>query len=63
MFTHFLNIANKIKDLQAVLAEYENRLYEAERNDNEAAAERYRQLIRETENKIDGMRNSTYYNG
>lgn len=63
MPTHFLDIANKIKDLQAVLLEYENSLYKAEQEGNDTAAARYRQLIRETENKIDGMRNSPYYNG
>lgn len=63
MPTHFLDIANKIKDLQAVLLEYENSLYKAEQEGNDAAAARYRQLIKETENKIDGMRNSPYYNG
>ena len=63
MSTHYLDIANKIRDLQDILREYENELYEAERKDDTAAATRYRQLIRETENKIDGMTNSPYYNG
>lgn len=63
MPTHFLDIASKIKDLQAILKEYENCLYEAEQAGNEAAASRYRRLIAETENKIEGMKNSPYYNG
>ncbi len=63
MSTHYLDIANKIRDLQDILREYENELYEAERNNDTATATRYRQLIRETENKIDGMKNSPYYNG
>lgn len=63
MSTHYLDIANKIRDLQDILREYENKLYEAERKNDTAAATRYRQLIRETENKIDGMTNSPYYNG
>lgn len=63
MSTHYLDIANKIRDLQDILREYENKLYEAERKNDTAAATRYRQLIRETENKIDGMKNSPYYNG
>ena len=63
MSTHFLDIANKIRDLQAILAEYENSLYEAERKGDTAAAMRLRRLIEETKNKIDGMRNSPYYNG
>ena len=63
MSTHFLDIANKIRDLQDILREYENALYEAERKGDTAAAARFRQLITETENKIDGMKNSPYYNG
>lgn len=63
MSTHYLDIANKIRDLQDILREYENKLYEAERKNDTAAATRYRQLIRETENRIDGMTNSPYYNG
>lgn len=63
MSTHYLDIANKIRDLQDILREYENKLYEAERKNDTAAVTRYRQLIRETENKIDGMTNSPYYNG
>lgn len=63
MATHFLDIANKIRDLQEILREYENDLFEAERKGDTAAADRYRRLIRETENKIEGMKNSPYYNG
>jgi len=63
MGTHFLDIAGKIADLQAVLREYEEELFKAERNGDTASANRYRQLIRETKNKIEGMKNSPYYNG
>lgn len=62
MSTNFLDVSGKIADLEDILKEYENALSEAEREGNTSAVERYRNLIRETENKIDGMRNSPYYN-
>lgn len=58
MSTHFLDIAGKIRDLQDILREYENELHKAECEGDTAAATRYRQLIREMENKIDGMKNN-----
>lgn len=63
MPTHYLDIAGKIADLEDILKEYEDALDEAEREGNASAAERYRSLIKETENKIAGMRSSPYYNG
>ena len=63
MPAHFLDIAGKIADLKDILKEYEDALDEAEREGNASAAERYRRLIKEAENKIDGMRKSPYYNG
>ncbi len=61
--THFLNIAGKIADLEAILYEYKNELSNAERRNDTAEIRRLKRLIEETENKINGMRNSPYYNG
>ncbi len=63
MATNFLDIIGKIDDLQAVLHEYEEELSQAERKNDTANIKRLERLIEETENKIDGMRNSPYYNG
>lgn len=63
MSTHFLDIKGKIADLQAFLHEYEDELLQAERKNDTANIKRLKRLIEETENKIDGMRNSPYYNG
>ena len=61
--TNFLNIAGKIADLEAILYEYKNELSNAERRNDTAEIRRLKRLIEETENKINGMRNSPYYNG
>ncbi len=61
--THFLNIAGKTADLEAILYEYKNELSNAERRNDTAEIRRLKRLIEETENKINGMRNSPYYNG
>jgi len=63
MSTHFLDIKGKIADLQSILNEYKHELYEAERKNDVIEINRLKQLIKETENKIEGMRNSPYYNG
>ena len=61
--THFLDIAGKIADLQAILEVYTQKLFEAQRDGDRVSVERYEILIEETENKIEGMKNSPYYNG
>lgn len=63
MATNFLDISGKIADLQAVLHEYEEELSQAERKNDTTNIKRLERLIEETENKIEGMRNSPYYNG
>lgn len=63
MATNFLDIIGKIDDLQAVLHEYEEELFQAERKNDTTNIKRLERLIEETENKIEGMRNSPYYNG
>ena len=63
MSTHFLDIKNKIADLEAILAEYEKELYLAESKNDSQQIAKCKQLIEETQNKIDGMKNSPYYNG
>jgi uncharacterized membrane protein (DUF106 family) len=63
MATNFLDIIGKIDDLQAVLHEYEEELSQAERKNDTTNIKRLERLIEETENKIEGMRNSPYYNG
>lgn len=63
MATNFLDIIGKIDDLQAVLHEYEEELSQAERKNDTTNMKRLERLIEETENKIEGMRNSPYYNG
>lgn len=63
MSIHFLDIQGKIADLQAILHEYKEELSQAERKNDTANIKRLERLIEETENKIDGMRNSPYYNG
>lgn len=63
MATNFLDIIGKIDDLQAVLHEYEEELSQAERKNDTINIKRLERLIEETENKIEGMRNSPYYNG
>ncbi len=63
MATNFLDIIGKIDDLQAVLLEYEEELSQAERKNDTTNIKRLERLIEETENKIEGMRNSPYYNG
>jgi len=63
MATNFLDILGKIDDLQAVLHEYEEELSQAERKNDTTNIKRLERLIEETENKIEGMRNSPYYNG
>lgn len=63
MATNFLDIIGKIDDLQAVLHEYEEELSQAERKNDATNIKRLERLIEETENKIEGMRNSPYYNG
>lgn len=62
MSTHFLDIKGKIADLQTILHEYEKELFQAERRNDTVNIKRLKQLIKETENKIEGMRNSPYYN-
>ena len=61
MATKFLDIIGKIDDLQAVLHEYEEELSQAERKNDTTNIKRLERLIEETENKIEGMRNSPYY--
>ncbi len=61
--THFLDISGKIADLETILHEYESELSNAERRNDTTEIRRLKRLIEETENKIDGMRNSPYYNG
>ena len=61
--THFLDIAGKIADLQAILEVYKQKLFEAQRDGDRVSVERYEILIEEAENKIEGMKNSPYYNG
>lgn len=61
--THFLDIAGKIADLQAILEVYKQKLFEAQRDGDRVSVERYEILLEETENKIEGMKNSPYYNG
>lgn len=61
--THFLDIKGKIADLEAILREYEIELAKAEARNDTAAVERYQKAIEETENKIAGMLNSSYYKG
>lgn len=63
MATNFLDIIGKIDDLQAVLHEYEEELSQAERKNDTTNIKRLERLIEETENEIEGMRNSPYYNG
>ena len=63
MATNFLDIIGKIDDLQAVLHEYEEELSQAERKNDTTNIKRLERLIEETENKIEGMRNSPYHNG
>lgn len=63
MATNFLDIIGKIDDLQAVLHEYEEELSQAGRKNDTTNIKRLERLIEETENKIEGMRNSPYYNG
>ena len=63
MATNFLDIIGKIDDLQVVLHEYEEELSQAERKNDTTNIKRLERLIEETENKIEGMRNSPYYNG
>lgn len=63
MATNFLDISGKIDDLQAILHEYEEELSQAERKNDTTNIKRLERLIEETENKIEGMRNSPYYNG
>lgn len=63
MATNFLDIIGKIDDLQAVLHEYEEELSQAERKNDTTNIKRLERLIEETENKIEGLRNSPYYNG
>lgn len=58
--THFLDIAGKIADLQAILEVYKQKLFEAQRDGDRVSVERYEILIEETENKIEGMKNSPY---
>lgn len=58
MATNFLDILGKIDDLQAVLHEYEEELSQAERKNDTTNIKRLERLIEETENKIEGMRNS-----
>lgn len=60
MATNFLDIIGKIDDLQAVLHEYEEELSQAERKNDTTNIKRLERLIEETENKIEGMRNSPY---
>lgn len=62
MSTHFLDIKGKIAGLQTILHEYEKELFQAERRNDTVNIKRLKQLIKETENKIEGMRNSPYYN-
>lgn len=63
MATNFLDIIGKIDDLQSVRHEYEEELSQAERKNDTTNIKRLERLIEETENKIEGMRNSPYYNG
>lgn len=60
MSTHHLDILGKIDDLRAINREYEDMMAAAERNNDTEAADRYRRLIKETDNKIFGLRNSPY---
>jgi uncharacterized membrane protein (DUF106 family) len=61
--THFLDVSGKIAVLEAILHEYESELAIAERRNDTAEIRRLNRLIEEMENKINGMRNSPYYNG
>ena len=60
--THFLDIAGKIADLKDLLSDYEERLSEAEMNNNVDEIKYLKKAINETKNKISGMENSPYYN-
>lgn len=60
--THFLDVKGKIEDLEAILKEYEIELAKAEERNDTAAIERYENAIERTENQINGMYNSPYYN-
>ena len=61
--THFLDVKGKIADLKAILRGYEIELAKAEERNDTNATKHYKQAIKETENKINGMLNSPYYNG
>ena len=60
--THFLDITGKIADLKDLLSDYEERLSEAEMNNNVDEIKYLKKAINETKNKISGMENSPYYN-
>ena len=49
--------------MEAILHEYESELSNAEKRNDTTEIRRLKRSIEETENKIDGMRNSPYYNG
>lgn len=58
MPTHFLDILGRIKDAEAILETYEEALSDAVRAGDKNAQERYKLLIRQQKNYIEGLRNS-----
>jgi len=56
MATHFLDIRGKIKDAEAILAEYQKALSDAIRSGDDDARKRYELMIERQSNYIDGLR-------
>lgn len=56
--THFLDIEGKIADLEAILAEYEDELYKAQRKNDRSEIARLERLIESLQNEIAGLRRS-----
>lgn len=63
MSTNFLDLKGRIADLEEILSNYEHELFCAERENNQKNIEKFQRLIAETENKIEGMKNSPNYRG
>ena len=58
----FLDIREKIANLEALLESYQEGLYEAEGTGDIEKTKYYTKCIAETEHKISGLKNSPYYN-
>jgi hypothetical protein len=56
MATHFLDIRGKIADAEAILETYKDALSDAIRRGDKAEQNRYKRLIEEKENYIEGLR-------